>query len=243
MPLLLPLNYEGLDPKLRSVIEDLTARVQAWAGQVDGVNAAERLNQLTEGVSNLPTVRTGMVQAFAGPSTAIPAGYLLCDGAAVSRTTYANLFAVLGATWGAGNGTTTFNLPDGRGRSFYGKATSGTGSTLGGTFGAIDHTHTGPSHTHTVSGSTADESAHTHDEGSLGATAHTGFYTVSADANGGGATVSVSASGHTHPVTGDTGTGTAHSHGAGTLAAAAGGTGATGTANPPGFVGNWIIKT
>jgi microcystin-dependent protein len=44
-------------------------------------------------------------------NTTIPAGYLLCDGSAVSRTTYADLFAVIGTTFGAGDGSTTFNLP------------------------------------------------------------------------------------------------------------------------------------
>jgi len=51
-----------------------------------------------------------------GAWTTAPAGYLLANGAAVSRTTYANLFAVIGTTYGAGNGSTTFNLPDTRGR-------------------------------------------------------------------------------------------------------------------------------
>lgn len=46
-----------------------------------------------------------------GGSTA-PAGWLLCNGAAVSRTTYSDLFAVIGTKYGAGDGTTTFNLPD-----------------------------------------------------------------------------------------------------------------------------------
>ena len=49
-------------------------------------------------------------------TTAAPSGFLLCDGSAVSRTTYAGLFAVLGTTWGTGDGSTTFNLPDCRGR-------------------------------------------------------------------------------------------------------------------------------
>ncbi|RWZ78929.1 MAG: hypothetical protein EOT05_00085 [Candidatus Microsaccharimonas sossegonensis] len=48
--------------------------------------------------------------------SAAPSGYLLEDGSAVSRTTYAALFAVIGTTYGAGNGSTTFNLPDSRGR-------------------------------------------------------------------------------------------------------------------------------
>lgn len=56
---------------------------------------------------------SGLVAAFAR-STA-PAGWLKCNGAAVSRTTYAALFAAIGTTFGAGNGSSTFNLPDLRG--------------------------------------------------------------------------------------------------------------------------------
>src|SRR3990167_3386083 len=70
-----------------------------------------------------------------------PAGYLFCDGAAVSRSTYSALFAILGTIWGVGDGATTFNLPDLRQKFPLGKAASGTGSTLAGTGGAIDHTH------------------------------------------------------------------------------------------------------
>ena len=55
-------------------------------------------------------VLPGIVVAFAG-NVGLP-GYLLCNGAAVSRTTYADLFGVIGTTYGAGNGSTTFNLPD-----------------------------------------------------------------------------------------------------------------------------------
>lgn len=69
------------------------------------------------------------------------AGRLLCDGTAVSRSTYAALFAAIGTAYGAGNGSTTFNLPDLRQRFPLGKAASGTGATLGGTGGAIDHVH------------------------------------------------------------------------------------------------------
>lgn len=83
-----------------------------------------------------------------GRSTAPNAQWLLCDGSAVSRATYAALFAAIGTTYGAGNGVTTFNIPDRRGRFGLGKAAAGTGSVLGATGGALDHTHTGPSHTH-----------------------------------------------------------------------------------------------
>lgn len=82
---------------------------------------------------------TGSVVMY-GAATA-PTGWLICDGSAVSRTTYSDLFDVIGTTYGAGNGTTTFNLPDVRQRFPMGQAASGTGSTLGGTGGAIDHFH------------------------------------------------------------------------------------------------------
>ena len=54
-------------------------------------------------------VPTGTILAFGGVTA--PKGFLICDGSAVSRTTYANLFAVIGTRYGAGNGSTTFNLP------------------------------------------------------------------------------------------------------------------------------------
>lgn len=53
---------------------------------------------------------TGTMLPFAGKT--VPAGFLLCNGAAISRKTYARLFSVLGTTWGAGDGSTTFNLPN-----------------------------------------------------------------------------------------------------------------------------------
>ena len=60
---------------------------------------------------------------FAGNT--IPEGWLLCDGSAVSRTDYAKLFSAIGTTWGAGDGSTTFNLPNSIGRFAEGAATSG----------------------------------------------------------------------------------------------------------------------
>lgn len=56
----------------------------------------------------------GIIMPFAG--TVVPENYLFCDGSAVSRTTYATLFGVIGTTFGAGDGSTTFNLPDLSGR-------------------------------------------------------------------------------------------------------------------------------
>lgn len=69
-------------------------------------------------------VPVGFVLPFAANSA--PDGYLLCNGAAVSRTTYAALFAVIGTTWGSGDGSTTFNLPNLTDRFVQGSGTAGT---------------------------------------------------------------------------------------------------------------------
>lgn len=99
----------------------------------------------------------GSILVYAG-STA-PANYLLCQGQAISRTTYAALFTIIGTTYGVGDGSTTFNLPNLRGRVPLGagaSAASGTNRSLGATGGADTHVLTVsemPSHNH--SGSTA----------------------------------------------------------------------------------------
>jgi len=72
-------------------------------------------------------VATGMVMSFAGNT--IPIGWLLCDGRAVSRTTYAQLYAAIGAQYGTGDGFTTFNLPNCRVNYIVGV---GTGTDAGG---------------------------------------------------------------------------------------------------------------
>ena len=74
--------------------------------------ANSSLNNLTSSGQAIinAAVKTGCVLPFAG-STA-PDGYLICDGSAVSRTTYSALFAVIGTTYGTGDGSTTFNIPD-----------------------------------------------------------------------------------------------------------------------------------
>jgi microcystin-dependent protein len=102
------------------------------------LNAAVSLAKLDSNVVSF-LVPTGTILPYGG--SAAPTGFQLCNGAAISRTTFAQLFAVIGTTFGPGNGTTTFNIPDLQQRFPLGKAASGTGATLGGTGGAIDHVH------------------------------------------------------------------------------------------------------
>jgi microcystin-dependent protein len=108
-----------------------------------------------------------------------PTDYILCNGSAVSRAAYPDLYALWGTTFGAGDGSTTFGTPDLRQRFPIGKAASGTGSNLGDTGGAIDHTHA-------FSATTGNPSGGPDNNGSLGS-------------------VAVSVYPHTHAVTGTTG--------------------------------------
>lgn len=106
------------------------------------------------------------------PTDAAPATWLLCDGSAMSRTTYTNLFAVIGTTYGVGDGSTTFNLPDMRGRFALGQddmggasantVTNSAADVLGGKAGAQNHTLTAaeiPDHVHNVATKVGDLAA------------------------------------------------------------------------------------
>lgn len=90
----------------------------------------------------------GIVMSFAGATA--PEGWLLCDGSAVSRSSYSALFSAIGTTYGAGDGSTTFNLPDLTGRVVIGVSGS---HALGSTGGEASHVLTSgemPAHVHEV---------------------------------------------------------------------------------------------
>lgn len=123
-----------------------------------------RIGTLETGVEDLPV---GCMLNFAAEGAGkLPTGYLYCDGSAISRSTYSELFAVIGTTYGAGNGSTTFNVPDFRSRSPVGAGTGdysgdNTNRTLGQQLGEESVTLTEAEmdqHTHATN-----DSGHTHE--------------------------------------------------------------------------------
>lgn len=205
-----------------------------------------------DGVS-IPAVETPITPDAVPPGVIVhygaasaPTGYLLCDGSAVSRTTYSALFAIVGTTFGVGDGATTFNVPDVRQRFMIGLAAAGTASTLAGTGGTIDHVHTGPSHTHTYT--TVLNHTHTVNVNDPG---HAHVEKIIATSGGGsdypeeitgGATTKNSGASTDTATTGITATTNNPAGGAASGTTAAGGTGNTGSANPPFIALPVIVK-
>lgn len=111
---------------LNSQVTDLKSDVSSL--QTDVTTNQNNITTLVEKVSLLAIVPTGTIIPFAGSN--IPAGYLLCNGSAVSRTSYANLFEVISTLYGEGDGSTTFNLPDLRDRFLEGAGTNALGTYL-----------------------------------------------------------------------------------------------------------------
>ena len=158
------------------------------AGDILQGSGANTLGVLTAGTAGTVLTSNGSGSAlswstFAQPSGTlldfaggtVPSGFLACDGTAVSRSTYSALFAVIGITWGSGNGTTTFNVPDLRGR-----VTAGVGSVGTNTQPTLALAATGGEQNHTLS--TAEMPSHQHTQalgGSLSTVANVaGSYVV-----------------------------------------------------------------
>jgi microcystin-dependent protein len=154
----------GLDSDARVAVGD---RVYAFV-QDRVVVVGGRLNG--SGAGRVPV---GAVTMWAGSSTALPAGWLLCDGSSLSRTAYASLFAVIGTTYGTPS-STTFALPDMDNRVPLAAGTRARGATGGSeTVTLTDaqmpshtHTFTGTAHNHTQDPHTHIQNAHSHSTGS-----------------------------------------------------------------------------
>lgn len=155
-----------------------------------------------------PLIPVGGLMPYAGSTS--PEGWLLCDGTAINRTTYANLFALIGTTYGSGNGTTTFNVPDMRSRMPIG-AGAGTGLTsralaaTGGAESVVIASGNLPTHVHSIA----------HDHASVTSGGQSAGHTHSIDPPETGSTVG--SADHVHSVDPpNTGSGTVsadHGHG------------------------------
>lgn len=243
-----------------SITEEIVSVIEAA-----GLSPDDTQTQLRDAIRALARISrppAGVVEAYAGST--VPAGYLSCDGSLVSRTTYAALYAAIGDTYGAGDGSTTFALPDLERRVVVGAGGTGTttlADTVGATGGAETHTLTVaevPAHNHGAR--TAAAPGHVHRSGSLSAgssgSAHVhtidlsltpaaqatgdGLNTIKRVQNlpaiGAGRTESSGA--HSHNVSGSTGSGGGHSH-----AVSSQGGGNAHSIMQPSVVMQWIIST
>ena len=155
---------------------------------LDGATGTSGQVMTSAGSGNTPTwenkvdgVLAGFIQMYGAASA--PTGWLLCNGAAVSRSTYATLFALIGTTYGAGDGSSTFNVPDMRDKFPVG---SGSTYALNATGGSADSTL--PSHTHTAT-SVVTDPGHSHREGAsveFGTTSSVSGTTRNSGSDGGG---------------------------------------------------------
>jgi microcystin-dependent protein len=174
-------------------------RFITWSA-VSGASSGIALSQLDGSFE-------GLLPAGLGPlpytGDVAPSGWLLCDGSEVSRVTYSTLFSAIGTKYGTGNGSTTFNLPDARGRPVYGAGTHSDVNTLGDSDGVAVSLRT-PAHSHT-DGTLATDS-HSHGAGSFSVNSHS--HTVASHTHGVG---SYTGGSHSHTVS-------SHSHGAGSFA-------------------------
>lgn len=142
-------------------LKGTTDKTLNWVDSTDSWTSSENIdlaaNKKFTVASNPVMCPVGMLAPFAGASA--PDGWLLCAGQAVSRSTYAALFAVVSTTYGSGDGSTTFNLPDLRGRTAVGKddmggsaanrVTAGISGIAGITLGAVGGNENVHQHSHT----------------------------------------------------------------------------------------------
>lgn len=150
-----------------------------WRALIDntGQNPLTTSGAWTRLIQDAKYVPTGAIIEFG--ATTPPAGYLVCDGSPKSRSAYADLFSVIGTTWGVGDGSTTFNVPDLRG-VFRRGWDNGRGLDPGRPFATLQ---AGQNAAHQHSGTTNNGGTHGHTGGTSGAGNHnhTGSTSVAGD--------------------------------------------------------------
>lgn len=246
-----PANINNAIRELMSQLKDFQAGNQASnqllaAGGGTGLSSSGTSgNVLTSDgsgwVSSAPVyVPTGAILMWGTASA--PTGYFLCNGAAINRVAYSNLFAIIGTSYGSGDGSTTFNLPDFRDRFPVGAGTTYSANSTGGSKDAIvvSHTHTGTTdsngaHQHLVVANSGNTGAPTPGAG------------PSVDGSNSVSAFAWSANSESYILAGTTGVnaGLSSSAGAHTHTFTTGSTGSSGTnANLPPYLGVYfIIKT
>ena len=175
--------------------------------------SAARLSHMEQGIydaydSGGDILSIGTILPFSGDDESVPTGWTVCDGKALSRTGYPELFELIGTTYGSGNGTSTFNIPNLKGKTPVGQDTNDTSfDVLGETGGEKTHTLVSsemPSHTHTQKSCT-NPGDHSHKMYSgyityQGGSA-TGNSPATANPDWGGDQWTQGAGGHTHTIT------------------------------------------
>lgn len=141
-------------------------------------------------------VPVGTVIDFAGPTA--PDGYLECDGSAISRTTYPILFSIIGTSWGTGDGSTTFNLPDLRGRTTIGDGTGTAGGATAHAFASTGGDERMPSHAHGHTNPTVTLPNHVHSMAHTHTINHGHGNNISYSVTSSGSCTITSSGAHTH---------------------------------------------
>lgn len=165
-------DHAGQHTDANDAIEALQAKV--------GVNSSAVTSSLDYKITT--GIPSGVINMWS--TTTAPTGWLICDGTTVSRTTYAALFAVISTTYGVGDGSTTFTLPNLKGKVPVGRDSADASfDTMGELGGAKTHTLTStemPSHTHTQDSHNHTQNSHNHTQDAHGHTvdahSHLNYY-------------------------------------------------------------------